>query len=225
MVIKDLKLVLLSSEPSTEIERSLYERAYQAWQGIWQKTFQELEGRQTIFSDDFLKQDEIAVLMYKNEVIGTSCFKWADLRLRAHQNNSYFQPWPQSILDSLIKDGCWNVLVGSYFSIDPVWRKQATTLPLKDIFFGLVVERFINSNTSVMVGTMRNDKGMENVAYRFGAKPLASNVDFHNVKVDLVVFLGDKIQTSPLPEVEFAIKYLWKNREEYGTSSYEKKSA
>jgi hypothetical protein len=65
----------------------------------------------------------------------------------------------------------------------------------------LAVRRFQESDAQVMLGTMRNNRGMNGHAYRLGARSLLTNVLAHNVPVDLVLFERGASMAIELPPI------------------------
>jgi hypothetical protein len=166
----------------------IYDKAYELWASVWAQTFAELDGSGTLYADDFLRRDEVVVLSHDNEPVALSLFHRLDLRRPAHRADSYFRPFPQSLLTTLVANGQHDVLIGSYFTLSPTFRKGRADLPVKDILFGAVTQRFVTSGAQLMLGIMRKDRGMHALGTRFGARPLLTDVCYHNVPVDLVQF-------------------------------------
>jgi hypothetical protein len=80
------------------------------------------------------------------------------------------------------------------------------------LLLALAVERFLLSDADVLVGTMRNDRGMDDLGYRLGFRPLAHNVFFHGRDVDLVAFYRRTCARLPLnPETESVLTNLHPN--------------
>jgi hypothetical protein len=50
------------------------------------------------------------------------------------------------------------------------------------------VERFLVSEADALVGTMRNDRRMNETVYGVGLRPVLRNVIHHGDEVDLMVF-------------------------------------
>jgi len=76
----------------------------------------------------------------------------------------------------------------------------------------LAVRRFLASTADVMAGTMRNDRGMNHIAYRLGAR-LITQSKMHGVDVDLVAF-DRAVLEEELQHQDPAVRKLWKTRRE-----------
>jgi hypothetical protein len=160
--------------------------AYRCWGEVWKQTFQELEDRTDLPSDDFTRQDEVGAIFHGYECVALTFFRWVDLSNPMHQDDSYFAVWPEDARAAACSDGS-AICVSSNFTIAAPWRR-ASGCSLKDVLAALVVERFLISDADALVGTMRNDRRMNEVAYGVGLRPVLRDVIHHGVAVDLMVF-------------------------------------
>ncbi len=176
--------------------------AYATWRQVWTETLGELDGAERVFSDDYTRQDEIGVLFHAAACVGMTAFRWVDFTTRRAQEDSYFAAWPASARTALLGAGR-RVCIGSYLTVDAAWRGARGPVRVKELLLALAVERFLSSDADVMAGTLRNDRGMNDLAYRLGARAIARDVRHHGVAVDLVVFERDareRFQLTPLVE-------------------------
>jgi hypothetical protein len=162
----------------------------------------DLDGAELRFADDFSRQDEIGALFFGNECVGLSGYRWLDLSLAYHRADSYFAAWPAAVLDQVAATTP-HVCVGSNLVVAPEWRGPIVPLRVSEMLLALAVQRYADSDAQIMVGTMRNDRRMNDISYRLGALPLCSNVLFHHVPVDLVVFSRDTIEDIGLPPIHW----------------------
>jgi len=170
-----------------EDERLRLMAAYQCWYRVWSQTFRELDNSETLFSDDFSRQDEIGALFLDEACLGLSGFRWVDLSLPITRHDSYFRAWPAHVL-AQVAATTPRVCVGSNLAVAPEWRGVRSPARVSEVLLTNAVRRFHNSDAQLMLGTMRNDKGMHVLSYRLGARPLARGLTFHNVNVDLIAF-------------------------------------
>jgi hypothetical protein len=193
-----LRYALVSPADASE-ERDL---AYATWRRVWTETFEELDGVRGVFSDDFTRQHELGALFHEGECLGLTAFRWVDFGSVPAQEDSYFKPWPAGARTALLGVGR-RVCIGSYLTVDQAWRGPCGPLSVKELLLALAVERFLVSDADVMAGALRNDRGMNGLAYRLGARPLACGIAHHGVSVDLVAFRRDAradFQLTPLVE-------------------------
>jgi hypothetical protein len=196
--VAELRYALISPRAPSE-ERDL---AYATWRSVWAKTFEVLDGASGIYSDDFTRQDELGALFHAGECIGLTAFRWVDFGAATAQHDSYFKAWPATAKTALLGFGP-RVCVGSYLTVEAAWRGPCGPFSVKELLLALAIERFLASDADVMAGTLRNDRGMNGLGYRLGARPLVSDVPFHGVSVDLVAFgrdAKDAFQLTPLVE-------------------------
>ncbi|MGA9520145.1 MAG: hypothetical protein WBV82_01695 [Myxococcaceae bacterium] len=168
-------------------DSELIDEAYRCWRRVWSDTLEELDGVTRISSDQFTRQHEIGALFLDKQCIGLSTFRFVDLRVPCMRDDSYFEVWPETALKALVRDGP-HICIGSQLTVAPEWRRGASGLPVKDLLLGLAVQRFLESRTNTMTGLMRNNRNMNELAYRLGAEPLMRGSTLHGVEVDLVAF-------------------------------------
>lgn len=205
-------LYILTQQDQNSFLSKYYDLAYKCWHEVWLSTLQELDGISKVNSDDFLKQKYISAIFNENdECVGLALFNELNFDRSASRNDSYFNAWDNESIKTLCKDSP-HVLVASYVTVNPKYRGQQEGFYVKDIIAELGVLLLKNiSNSSVMSGTMRNNRGMNKVAIKTGATLIKSDVSFHGVLVDLVGFYKKDfisgIQTQSILSLS-----LWKNK-------------
>jgi hypothetical protein len=174
--------------------------AYRCWSEVWRQTFLELDNQPSLPSDDFTRQDEVGALFHNYECIGLSFFRWVDLSSPLDRDDSYFAVWPEAARAAATKDGS-RVCVSSSFTIAAPWRR-ASGCSLKDVLVALIIERFLLSDADVLVGTVRNNRGVNLVVYRNGFQPIHHNAILHGVEVDLTAFYRKSSVRTPTGELD-----------------------
>ena len=106
-----------------------------------------------------------------------------------------------------------HVAICTYLTVDSTYRKSKEVgLSLKDLQMNILVQRFLESEATVMGGSTRNDKGINKVCLRSGAKLLKRGVFQYGYETDLMTWHKDARlweKTSSL------VKKLWVNRIDY----------
>jgi hypothetical protein len=184
-------------------EVPLVGEAYRCWSEVWKEAFRELESRSELPSDDFTRQDEVGAIFHGYECVALSFFRWVDLGSPMIQDDSYFSVWPQSARDAARADGPF-VCISSNFTLAAPWRR-ASGCSLKDILAALVVERFLVSDAHSLVGTMRNDRRMNDLAYSVGLRPVLKGVIHHGVEVDLMLYRRGSCSRPPAAPLEESV--------------------
>jgi hypothetical protein len=200
---------LLVPRASLCADGARWDDVYDCWQTVWGQTLRELDGADMVFSDDFTRQHELGCLFYSGRCIGMTAWRWVDLSIRAEREDSYFRAWPRAVLESAFASGK-RVCIGSNLTVLPEWRGMVDGYSIKELLMVLAVKRFLASDADVMVGTMRNDRGMNGLVYRLGARPLLQSVAHHGVAVDLVTFTRGALGPfEPSPQVNELARRLW----------------
>ncbi|MBX2986968.1 MAG: hypothetical protein KF802_03635 [Bdellovibrionaceae bacterium] len=182
------KLVVLPGSNPDESVRPYYERAYTHWESVWGATFQELDGKSRIFSDNFTRQHEIHALFEDLNCVAMCGLRYYDFRTTTPRKDSYFEAWSEDALDQLVRYGK-RVVIASNLSIDPNRRGREATggqYNLKDLIIATTLRRIGELEIDAMTGTMRVDKNMQGLIYQAGGVPIQREVIYHNVPVDLL---------------------------------------
>ena len=176
-------------------------RAYDCWHESWSVMLEQLDGNAFTHADDFSRQHQIGALFRGDDCAGVSAFRWVDPSLAFHLEDSYFAPWPRPMLRRVL-GGLTRVCIGSNLVVAPDFRGTIDGVKVSEVLLGLAVRRYHESDAQLMVGTMRNDRRMNDLSYRLGARPVLQGATHHNVEVDLVVFerhAAVSLGLAPLP--------------------------
>ncbi|MDP9151833.1 MAG: hypothetical protein M3O36_18075 [Myxococcota bacterium] len=197
---------LLRPRNAGPADMPLLGEAYRCWSPAWEEHLCEREGVTRVPSDDFTRQDEIGALFHEYECIGLTGYRWVDLSRKVHQDDSYFSVWPRDAIESVCADGS-KVCIGNNLTVAAPWR-NAVGCSVKELLLALAIERFLKSDADVLVGTMRNDRGMHSLGYRLGFRPVAQGLVFHGGPVDLVTFRRSAKRELLSPLTEAVIRNL-----------------
>jgi hypothetical protein len=179
--------------------------AYRVWSDVWFETFRNQIGLTNLLSDQFTRQDEVGAVFHGYECVGLSCFRFVDLSLPMSFRDSYFEHWPESARDAALRGGT-RVCIGNQITIAKEWR-GAQGGSLAAVVTAMCIERFLRSDYDAILGTMRDDRGMDTLTKALGAEVLG-HTDMHGGPVTLVaVYRGT--QRQPLdPRNEAIIQKL-----------------
>ena len=161
--------------------------AYQCWKQVWQDTYRELDGIETLHSDEFLRQDEIGALFHGPTCVGLTAYRFVDLSLGIHRDDSYFRLWPDTAVKALMRDGA-RICIANQLTVRPEWRGLQQGVSIKHLLLGLMVRRFLDSSSNTMASVTRNDRNMNGLVYRHGAQSLVHRITLHGIDSDLVAF-------------------------------------
>jgi hypothetical protein len=185
----------------THAHDSRIAEAYRCWRATWRDAFVELEQHSELFSDDFTRQDEVGAIFQHDECIALSFFRWVDLSNPMNRDDSYFRVWPEEARDEACREGS-RICVSSSFTLAAGYRRS-NVCSLKDVLVALIIERFLASDADAVVGTVRNNRGVDKLIYRNGFLPILHNRTMYGVDVDLGAFYrrgSQRVPTSPVNE-------------------------
>ena len=177
----------------------LVKETYDMWREVWLSALGELDGATDLKSDDYTRQEQVGALLYEGEVVGSVFFTRVNLNESMWRKDSYFAAWPEeTMLEWGAKRPGFQLMVCSWFTLSPKMRRNATGLSAKQLLTSLSTEHMLQTEgCSGMLGTMRNNRGMNTVTYNVHATPILTDLQMHGVGVDLVIFDKDTIQNAP----------------------------
>ncbi len=208
------QLYLMDARRPLPEHLGLYSRAYEFWHSIWNATFTELNGHGLTNSDNFFRQDEICVLASDQGILGLFCFSWFDLFNKCHADHSYFQSYPEAVLRSLKQDGVEKVMTMGYLSVAPEWRKTSYAPFVSEILVAAACKRLVESDAQTLITFTRNNRKMNELGYRHGARCLLAKQTEHNVEVDFIGVFRDEVKPTTAEGIPALADRLWRTRTE-----------
>lgn len=175
--------------PSSRVsrDRALLHEAYRCWREVWSATFAELNGAERLFSDDFARQQEFVTLFEAGRCIGMVGLRHLDLATQIACDDSYFKIWPEQLI-ARSRSVSRVICVLNNLTVHPDKRGANGFMSVKEILTVLTLNRFASSTSGTAVVCTRNNRGVGDLMYRYGASCLLSNATLHGVSVDLVEF-------------------------------------
>ncbi|MGE0529175.1 MAG: hypothetical protein AB7G93_15790 [Bdellovibrionales bacterium] len=202
-----------------------YNETFQFWHTIWEQTFAELKNQRKLYSDDFFRMDEILALSSAGKVVGCFLFGWYDLRIDSHRYHSYFSAYPEELMHMLQSSTSGIVMSMGYLAVAPEWRKSKVGVLVSEALLGLACKRFIASGASHLIAYTRNDRKINDLCYRYGARCAYSNRREHNVSVDIVLMERPDVRFSQDKNVRTFVDELWLRRAYHVSTPVHQESA
>ena len=214
--VEEVEYHILSPRSSSG---ALLRRAYELWRNVWRQTLQEVAGGGQLDSDEFVRQDEVGVLVGGGKLLSVTGLRWVDLSLPMAREDSYFRRWPESALAAL---GSGRVGISSNTLVAPQWRR-ARLLPVQRdsqhpldrpvaiaaATICLTSARFGESEVGRFIGVSRNDRGMNRVLNLLPGVKLGQ-IGVHGIDSDVLAF--DRVDPRSLGSV---VMNLWDRRQRH----------
>lgn len=211
--VNDLQYILfpISNLGTDENSRAIANEVYKTWKLVWSKAFLELDGNEKLFSDGFSRQTKIGALFYKDICVSLATFRETDFSHAFQREDSLLEAWDEEAFTRLLIDGP-KVTVCSYLSVHPDFRGEiAPSMTLKLLISLMSIRAFLQSNSNVMTGTMRCDRGTNKAAKAVGATPLKKS-SMHGGEVELVAFYKNHIIENFDQYTHLWSEQLWQQR-------------
>lgn len=176
---------------SSPIDQQLYENAYNFWKKIFSETFKVVIAKDyQLFSDEFLLQDSINVLLSGSAIIGLIAFLQLDLTSQVEIDRSYFKNYDSFALNK-IRHEYNKVFIISNLAIDAQFRKSNSGKDFAFLLIGLGVLNFIHSEARALITITRNDRKTHERVLSFGGKSLGKHL-VHGIESDIILINKDQ---------------------------------
>jgi hypothetical protein len=182
------------------------ENSYTLWKKQWTQTFTELNANKELCSDEFINR-EIGGLFLDSEPIAILFYTLIDFNDISSVDLNYFHSYEAHLIKrhSDFKD---TILVASYFTSLPEWRKQNTNYSISEILVGLVTLRLKFSIANRMVVCLRNNRKINEIFYRHGGVLIQRSSAF-NVEVDFSEMHKESARLSQWKDHAVLTSKLW----------------
>lgn len=209
MNIKDISCLEFAYFNTTNPEN--YEdhcyNAYNLWKTQWTNTFKELNTRTVLYSDDF-KNREVCGLFDASVPVGFYVLQFENFNVNFTQDLKYFSNHEGDLLN-YHQNKNDKVLITTYLTSNPNWRKKFTNYSMTEVLTSLVMLRLIFSENDRIIGCYRNSHKVNELFYRHGGQFL-KNDNAYNADVDFAEVTKDKAHLSPQKDHAILAVKLWK---------------
>lgn len=180
----------------------LYDQCFQTWYETWDKTNKvDFHAGSDLTTDEFTRQDHILAIFYHGECAALLLFSDMDFDDASARRDSYFSDWPETAIQGLCAHGK-RISKLSQFTVAEKFRRtgpaELENTPWKYILMGMMNKYCLANSKCSMSGKMRVNRGMEKLAYAFGATPLLQNQEYligtERAQVDLVAFFQNEVR-------------------------------
>jgi hypothetical protein len=212
--LSDFRYVLFPAESPKEEWRDIYLDTYRVWRNVWTKTFQDLDGNGTLFSDDICRQSLIGSIMKGNQCAAIGMFHLVDFDCPTAVHDSWFKAWSDAAISKLLENGR-KILVISNITVDPEFRGEiAPGIRLRDILALLCSKTILLTDADAWAGTARCNRGVDKACYAAGGTHIQYGT-LHGVDVALVTANRNQVEALKL---DFSVEALWRKRTLYQQS-------
>ncbi|NQZ00737.1 MAG: hypothetical protein HRT45_08720 [Bdellovibrionales bacterium] len=140
--------------------------------------------------------------------VGVVLLETHDLRMKCHQQSSYFEDYPNRAINTLRDNHLNLAYVISNMVIDPSWRKSQTDVPMSEALVSLTVWMAKEERADAVLGFSRKERSVDMILDSHGAFPLAEGFRFNCDVVYQCIPVKDA-PTFPKPELKtVCLQYL-----------------
>jgi hypothetical protein len=174
-----------------------YSSALDCWTRVWKPIHEHFHVHGPMNIDGFLRQDEGMFLFYKGKCMSLLLFRVMDFGILDFSLDSYFKDWPEEALDKMLHLGK-RVFLCNNLTVDPAYRNYHPQLKFKQFCMNIMIRRFQQTNSDLMINMSRRDRGVNDEGFKRGGHLLASDVLIYDGQehVDLVYFTRKAVKES-----------------------------
>lgn len=207
--ISQLEYVVLSGKEVPKRYQHLHAEMYHFWRKNWESVYREVLNKKSIGSDIFLRQYEVAALLYCKEIVGVFFLDIFDLDSSVTKEHSYFSEYPSELLNTLSLRKIGPCFFINNLAIDPQFRGD---FGLSDIMVGLKLKRLEQSLITNIVCYTRNSRRTNEIMYRWSGQVLLKEQVAHGEPSDFFIFNRNSFSESQSHPLFFAVQKLWDQR-------------
>ncbi len=213
LLFEDLSYCILpSADPRAEYV-DLHNRVFNFWKDSLAAAFAETGNDPATLIDDFVRQDLITAILYKNEVVATLLLSFYTLEADAAREFRYLKDnYPETYIRKLKNHGVKTVMSMQYLTVRPDWRKKNKPVHLAPTIFALAQFIQRDFNIDAIVSVVRRDNKVNDLVYSLGGECIVADVENHHTPCDLIVMYKDKPQKYPSNHVKDLTRSLWSRR-------------
>lgn len=196
--------------------RNLNERAYEFWKTTWKKTYEIFTWNpDSLYSDQWSRQENVGVLSYENEIVGTMFLTEVNIGTQMGRDDSILRMWSPGALQTLLSCKPYNdtVLVFNWFTLNPEWRKSKLhNVDAKFILCAMGLKFWEMSRIDILCGCPITMSNVNKMCYEYGAHVVEKDVEESGVKVDLIYWDKNQHKIINYPRNSDIIESIWKNK-------------
>ena len=181
--VEDLEFHHFNTGQPLHYERHC-ESAFRLWETEWNHTFKKANFEVDLYSDDFLHR-ELGGLFLGGKAIGFLLYTFFDLARYSRHKTLYFKNYPRELWAQHCAQNDL-VMVPTYMTLDPTWRRSQTNFPISEMLFSFSILRLLESSADRMIAYARNDLKMNEGFYRHGGHPVLAQAKVYNTSVDFI---------------------------------------
>lgn len=198
-----------------ESSLTISDQAYNFWQSFWNQVFKDNQTDSITKEDTYIKQDIIAAITYKGEIVALHLYTFYNLNSSICANNPYLKIIPTEKFKKFENNGLKTGMAMEYLSVNKEFRKSKIGFSLGDVLIGLGLNLVRYLNVDCVFGITRDDRGVDKISEKFGGQSFHSGFNLHNTPCSFSVISSKTCLQNPDPFVANFIQNLWKKRTSY----------
>lgn len=181
-----------------QMDRGLYDKAYEFWQAEWSVAIRDLslDGLCVNISDKFVSADEILVLQEGQNIAALALINHIDLNFAAYKDISYLKTLPNEAMEFIFNSGIKTIMTSGYNIVGKQYRRTTVGgLFLSVALPGAAIVLFEKRpEFDLLMGMPLIASGNHRTLSRLGMKDMPGGpITIHNVKAQFMYMTRDEI--------------------------------
>jgi hypothetical protein len=210
---RQLRFLVIPTRDQDPVFKTDLDKAYECWKAVWSKALsEEMNVKDRLYSDNFTRQQLLAVVFYGNEPLCLATLNRYDLNSQKDLDDSYFKVWPSDILEKIKKDS--NVVMAScHATVNFQFRKGQLGFSGIEFLCAMLVQYLKSTDINAIVCTPRREKRVQEACYRTGATLHAENLPYtiEGQMIDLITWYRWIDQDRWDSDIRELTHYVWEN--------------
>lgn len=187
---------------------------YSFWKKFWTEIFTQNHAPVTTpDANIFYRQDFVAVITRRQDIVGTLFFTENNLQSDVIRQIGYFdRPHIRELTENFRAKNLTRVATYEMLTVNPRFRKKETGISFGSVLLGIVATAFRHSASDVMIGPVRLDNGVDKMAAEFGWQLVSPEYSMHGTPVAISALFKEHVQEGQNGLHQTVIKRLWGNR-------------
>lgn len=206
----------------------LHDKVFNFFVGRWEEAFEDTKdhGKPAPgWEDHFLKQDMIAAITYRGEVIAAHLYTVYDLSAASTQKSECFSFISKETIKGLLLKGVRNVISMEYLCVDSRVKRNSLGISFGKVIAGLGCYLTEDKGIDGAIGTPIKGNKVDAMMENMGGFPIQTNFEKYGYMVDLLFIPTNPSEEGRDLKAREVMQALWARRFDYTSEYYSKLAA
>lgn len=210
---RQLRFLVVPTRHQDPAYSSDISKAYECWKAVWSKALsEEMNVKERLYSDNFTRQELLAVVFYGDEPLCLATLNSFDLFSQKDLDDSYFKVWPEEVL-AKIQTHSNIVMASCHATVNFKFRKGQLGFSGIEFLCAMLVQYLKSTDINTIVCTPRREKRVQEACYRTGAVLHKEDLPYtiEGQRIDLITWHSWIDQDRWDEDIRELTHYVWEH--------------